>query len=151
MTKIPFTYRLIRYVHDPSAGEMLNVGVLLYAPSLGYFGYKFERHYGRLSSTFVDFGSESYRRYIGNVEAALGQVAERLGPSLGLFPVPEDLEAVTRQVLPDVDGSLQPGEVHSGITDDPAVELELIFERMIASQYRGFLSTLAGQRACDTE
>jgi hypothetical protein len=136
MNTISYTFRVIRYVHDPAVGEMLNVGVLLYAPAAHYLGFKFEALYGRLSNTFVNFDGDNYRRYISRMEAALRRVEERTQPSLDLYEPPGSLEAVTRLVFPDTGGSFQPGPVLAGITDDPEMETEIIFERMVASQYR---------------
>jgi len=136
MKMIPYTFRIIRYVHDPAVGEMLNVGVLLHAPGADYLGFKFESLYSRLSTTFVNFDGESFRRYVGRMEVALRRVAEGVQPSLGLYESPQSMEAVTRLVFPDTGGVFQPGTVLAGITDDPAVELEILFERMVASQYK---------------
>ena len=111
MNTISYTFRVIRYVHDPAVGEMLNVGILLYAPSDQYLGYKFETLYSRLSNTFVNFDGDNFRRYLSRMETALRRVAERLQPSLDLYEPPRDLEAVTRQVLPDTGGSFQPGPI----------------------------------------
>lgn len=136
MNTMTYTFRVIRYVHDPAVGEMLNVGVLLHAPEAHYLGFKFEPLYRRLSNTFVNFDGESYRRYINRVETALRRVAEKIQPSLDLTAPPGDLEAITRLVLPDSGGCFQLGPMLAGITDEPAGELEIIFERMVASQYR---------------
>src|SRR5262249_44675674 len=133
---LSYAFRVIRYVHDPAVGEMLNVGILLYAPSEQYLGYKFEKLYARLSNTFVNFDGENFRRHLHHLETALRWVVERLQPSLDLYEPPGDLEAITRLVMPDTGGSFQPGPILAGITDDLAVELEIIFDRMVASQYK---------------
>jgi len=136
MNTISYTFRVIRYVHDPAVGEMLNVGVLLHAPTAEYLGFKFEPSYGRLSTTFVNFDGENFRRYVGRMEAALKRVAESVQPGLGLYQPPQNMDTVTNLVFPDTGGSFQLGPVLGGITDDPAVELEILFDRMVASQYR---------------
>ncbi len=136
MNTIPYTFRVIRYVHDPAVGEMLNVGVLLYAPADNYLGFKFEPLYSRLSTTFVNFDGENFRRYINRMEVALQRMSERVQPSLDLYKPPQSMDALTRLIFPDTGGSFQPGTVLAGITDDPAVELEIIFERMVTSQYK---------------
>ena len=135
---IPYTFRVIRYVHDPSVGEMLNIGVLLYAPDAAYLGFKFvsEPLSSRLSNTFVNFDGENFRRYISRMEFALQRVGESVQPGLGLCEPPRTLDAITRLVFLDTEGSFQPGPVLAGITDDPAAELEIIFERMVTSQYK---------------
>lgn len=131
---IPYTFRVIRYVHDPAVGEMLNVGVLLHAPAAHYLGFKFDSRTSRLSTTFVDFDGENFRCHITRIETVLRRVAEDMQPNLGLSEPRHSIEAVTRLIFPDTGASFQPGAVLAGITDDPAVELDILFERMVASQ-----------------
>jgi hypothetical protein len=136
-----YTYRVIRYVHDPAVGETLNVGVLLYAPSIRYLGFRLEPLYERLSTTFANFNGENYRKYLHHLEIVLHQWAERMQPNLGLYEVPKDLMALSRLVWPDMGGSFQPGPILAGITSDPDAELEALFERMVASQYKREMKT----------
>lgn len=141
MSAIAYTCRVIRYVHDPAVGEGLNVGVVFHAPSARFLGYRFEPLYARLSDTFAGFDGASYRRHVSRMDAALSSLRERLQPNLGLFEVPGDLEALTRLFLPDTGGSFQPGSILAGITDDLAAEVEVVYERMVASQYKRTLKT----------
>ena len=55
MKKTPYCYSVLGYCHDPAVGEMLNIGVVLYAPGNGFFRAKIDPHYTRLSNTFVGF------------------------------------------------------------------------------------------------
>lgn len=70
MRKIPYTYCLVKYVHNPAVGEMLNVGVLMCAPSVSFVAAKFNHYYERLSSTFAGFDGEHYREIVSNIEYA---------------------------------------------------------------------------------
>ena len=133
LANIPYTFRVIRYVHDPSIGEMLNVGVMLHAPAADYLGFKFEPQTRRLSMTFVGFDEENFRHHITRIETALQRVAEDMQPNLRFSEHPQSMEAVTRLVFPDTGGSFQPGAVLAGITDDPTIELEILFNRMVTS------------------
>ena len=36
MSKHPYTYTVLRYVHDTGTGEFANVGVVLTSPAAGY-------------------------------------------------------------------------------------------------------------------
>jgi hypothetical protein len=137
----PYTYRVIRYVHDPAVGETLNVGVLLYAPSVPYLGFRMEPLYERLSTTFANFNGDNYRTYGQRLETALHRWAERVQPNLGLYEAPKDLMALSRLIWPDMGGSFQPGPILAGITNDPDAELEALFERMVTSQYKRELKT----------
>jgi hypothetical protein len=56
--------------YDFAAGEMLNVGVLLYAPSARYFGFRLEPQFNRLSEAFSSFDGHQYRRMAQCANAA---------------------------------------------------------------------------------
>ncbi len=136
MSMIPYTYSVVRYVHDPAAGEQLNVGVILCAPSEHFFEAKFEYRFERLSEAFADFNGEHYRRVLKQIAAAIADLRERTQG--GLFPLREPPADVTRLVsllMPDGDLSIQFSLMLAGVTDNPEAELEDIFERMILSQY----------------
>ena len=42
--KTTYTYTVLRYVHDPSTGESVNVGVAIYAPEAGFGGVALPEH-----------------------------------------------------------------------------------------------------------
>ena len=46
-----YTYAVLRYVHDVTSGEFVNVGVALYAPQARYLGALCRTIYGRLSQS----------------------------------------------------------------------------------------------------
>ncbi len=91
MTKhrIPYTYCVLRYVHDPAAGEALNVGVLAYAPSEHWVARQIEQRYARLSATFRGFNGHQYRaasrRTLSAVEALRARWRDAL-PSIDHTP-----------------------------------------------------------------
>ena len=135
MTTIKYQYCVVRYVHDPSADERLNVGVLLYAPSIHSLEFQFEPHSARLSNTFCKFDGDQFERYIGQLETLLGkrklQIASKSLPNA----LPLDLEEIIRRVWPDGGSNFQPGTIYGGITSDVKLETNLLFERMVSSQF----------------
>lgn len=136
MNGISYTYSVVRYLHDPATGETLNVGVVLWAPSVRYLAARFEHRYERLSNTFVDFNGEHYKRALRQFEAALESVADVLAPTLlPLTQPPETVAGFIALIWPDEGLSFVSGPVLAGITDDPARALGEIFDRMVASQY----------------
>src|SRR5258708_27891035 len=137
MRKIPYTYCLVKYVHNPAAGEMLNVGVLMCAPSVSFVGAKFNPYYERLSKTFVDFDGEHYREIVGNIEYAVQNLQDRHGsPTLFLMEKElETVEDVIKCIMPDRGLSIQFGGMLAGITDNPDDELSHIFNQSVISQY----------------
>jgi Protein of unknown function (DUF3037) len=71
----PYTYTVLRYVHDVRAGEMLNVGVLLHVASDHRLLIKTRHTFGRLKEAFPDLNGEAFRDAMRAVERAIGDVA----------------------------------------------------------------------------
>jgi hypothetical protein len=136
MTKSPYTYCVVRYLHDPTAGEMLNIGIVLRAPGVSYLGAQFDHHYERLSGAFAEFDGEHYRRTVFRFESAIESLVQ--GSTEMLFPlqeIPSDAGAVGAWLSSDPGLSIQFGPTLSGVTDDPARALGSLFARMVTSQY----------------
>lgn len=136
MNMIGYTFSVVRYVHDPAAGEALNVGVLLCAPDAGFLSAKLEYRFERLSEAFADFNGEHYRRVLRQIEAALTEIRERRRGSLfHVNKFPADVGGTVSEIMPDRDLAIQFGAMLAGITFDPEEELNSLFERMVSSQY----------------
>ncbi len=135
MTTIQYQYCVVRYVHDPSVGECLNVGVLVYAPSIPSLDYRFEPHYSRLSKTFSKFDGDQFKRYIGQLETLLGKRKLEIESKSIPNSTPRDLEEIVRRVWPDGGSNFQPGTVYGGISPDINLKSLLLFERMVSSQF----------------
>ena len=136
MKKVIYTYSVVRYVHDPAAAEVLNVGILFYAPKIRFFGFKLEPRFKRLSETFAGFDGDQYRRTLRQFEQALTHLWENLAGGLpDMFDLPEDVGLLASQVWSDTDLSFQMGPTLAGVTDDPEHALEELFARMVLNQY----------------
>lgn len=125
-----YSYAVLRYVHDVTSGEFVNVGVALYAPQVHYLSAICRTTYGRINKVFPGVNAEHFKalmRYIQNSFEAQG---ERLANELPLAPAAGVLE-IAQSVLPKDDSSLQWSPAGSGRTDDPAQTLEKLFNRMV--------------------
>lgn len=133
----PYEYATIKYVHDPAAGECLNIGVLML--SGGHervvFEAKFEQRYGRLSEAFSGFDGENYRRFVGRLSSHVDRMSVKLNQSDLFSSAPVALGTLLRELLPDSGMSFQYGSVLAGIAEDCASELEHLFYRFVSSQY----------------
>jgi hypothetical protein len=126
---ISYTFTVLRYVHDITAGEFLNVGVVVYAPEARFLMARTRTTYGRLTKVFPDANGDAFKRIIGHVESAIETAAARLDD---LFPESgaSALDFAFR-VLPQDDNSLQWSPLGSGRTSNPEKELDVLFERMV--------------------
>jgi Protein of unknown function (DUF3037) len=128
---IPYTFSVLRYVHDVVAGEFANVGVALYAPEERFLGAVCATTYGRFSSFFGGIDGPHIRRLLRHIQSGIEELADRLQSELSLADQPADISGWTAQVLPPDDSSLQFGPILGGFASDPKATLDGLYERFV--------------------
>ncbi len=131
MTKTAYSYSMLRYVHDTSTAEFINVGVVVMARDRRYLGVQMRHTYSRLSAMFPDLDREAFKSSMRVIERALKDLGQTFAKD-DLFPHQGDALALARSVLPADDSSLQWSPVGGGLTADPKATLEHLFERLVA-------------------
>lgn len=125
-----YTYVLLRYRHDPLAGEVVNVGVLVHCAPAGYLGIKVRRTIGRLSKMFPDMEKANLMGGLQAIERGVARLREQ---SLsGMFVPDTDAAKLARQALPDDDSSLVWGPMGSGVTRDPEATIDKLYHRFVS-------------------
>jgi hypothetical protein len=117
----PFEYALIRVVPRVERGEAINAGVILYCQQYRYLGCRIFLNEDRLRA--LDPATD-----MTAVAAALGALEEgcRSGP-----PAEQPPGARFRWLSATRSTIVQPGPVHSGLTADPAAELDRLFDDLV--------------------
>lgn len=126
---LTYTYVLLRYRHDPLAGEVANVGVVVHCASAGFLGVKTRRTIGRLSKMFPNIEKSDLMSGLQAVERGIARVRDRDLP--GLLAPSRDAAQFAKVVLPDDDSSLIWGAMGSGITRDAAATLDKLYARFV--------------------
>ncbi|MEM9178809.1 MAG: DUF3037 domain-containing protein [Pseudomonadota bacterium] len=127
--KSAFTYVILRYRHDAVADERVNVGIVLHCAEEGFLGVKLSPKYGRLRQLFPDLDPSAYRESIRSIERAVTQLKRvEKGDMLSRLVSANEL---ARQALPTDDSSFVWGDVGSGISQDPKLEIEKLFKRFV--------------------
>jgi len=125
-----YTYVTLRYVHDTTSGEFVNVGVAVFCPEKRFLGAKCRRTYGRISKVFPGVDGEAFKGALRSIEARFAERARRFAEEL-----PIECAVSVREhalaILPDDDSALQWSSVGGGLTNDPETALERLFERMV--------------------
>lgn len=132
--KIPYTFTVLRYVHDVLSGEFINVGIVLYAPKAKFLNATFTTRYGRLSKMFSDVKGEHFRQVVRYIQANIEEQGERLEKELQFKPTNSVLD-LTARVLPVDDSSLQFSPEGYGLTDNPEKTLEQLYGRYVERYY----------------
>jgi hypothetical protein len=126
-----YSYCILRYVHDTTSTEFVNVGVVLYAPEARYLSALCRTTYGRLSKVFPGVNAEHFKSLMHHIEARLGEHGVRVATELPLT-TPSSVLEFAHAILPRDDSSLQWSPAGSGRTGDPAATLDRLFERMVS-------------------
>ncbi len=139
MTRKPFEFTILRYVHDPVSAEFVNIGIILYSPGERSLYWRFTTSSNRLSRSFAGFQASLVTRFIECLENELREIMERFdADDLSrdhFFPYQrsvQSLDEVVRLLIPDQGGCFQTGGLLGGITIDFERELGRLFERYVS-------------------
>jgi hypothetical protein len=120
-----FQYAIVRVVPRVERGESLNAGVILLCRPRRFLGARVALDEARLAALAPDVDPSTIRAHldaIGRIaagDAAAGPIAR-----LGIGERFHWLTAPSSTVI-------QPSEVHTGMCEDPAAELDHLFEQMV--------------------
>lgn len=134
--KIPYTFSVLRYVHDPVTSEFANVGVALYAPEARYLSALCTVHYARLSKMFSQIDGDHFRQISKYIESELQRLGRNMQTELRFSPPPAAIEDILKQVLPQDDSGFQFSTIGAGLTADPEATLRQLYDRYV-EKYTG--------------
>ena len=121
----PYQYAIIRVVPHVERGEAINVGVVLLCRSSAYIGARTALDEARLRAIAPDADLEPIRRHL----EAIDRVAAG-DPRGGPIAKRSTAERFHWLVSP-ASTIIQPSDVHTGLTEDPARELERLVETLV--------------------
>ena len=129
--KTPYTYSVLRYVHDITTGEFINVGVVLYSREGNYASALCRSTFGRLSKTFPGMDGDAFKSLMRFVQSRIEEIGDGLKKELPLNGQPTSVMDVAHAVLPPDDSSLQWSPPGSGLSENLSQTLEGLFERIV--------------------
>ncbi|HEY1687549.1 MAG TPA: DUF3037 domain-containing protein [Solirubrobacteraceae bacterium] len=122
----PFAYALLRAVPQAPRGESLNVGVVLFCRRADFLGLRWTLQRARLLALDPTLDLDAL--------AALLRTLERVvdgDPQAGSVARQPPSERFHWLVAPS-STIVVPGEVHTGLTSDPRLTLDRLFEQLVA-------------------
>jgi hypothetical protein len=122
---LPFAYALLRVVPRVERGEAINAGVVLFARQHGFLDARVRLDPARLKALDASCDPGPIERHLD----ALVRVA-RGEEGAGQVATMEPSERFNWLVAP-ASTIVQPGPVHTGLTDDPAAQLERLFRELV--------------------
>jgi len=125
VTRVPFEYAVLRVVPRVDRGESMNAGVLLYCRARGFLGARVHLDVDRLRALDPTADAEA-------VEHALQTAAGICTADADAGPAgEEDPGKRFRWLTAPRSTVVQPGPVHTGLTDDPDADLDRLLERLV--------------------
>jgi hypothetical protein len=121
-----FQYAIVRVVPHVERGECLNAGVILFCRRLGFLGAKTGLDEAALAAVAPDCEFADVRSHLETLERVAAGAPDG-GPIAALEPS-ERFHWLTAPSSTIVQSS----PVHTGLTSDPAGELEHLFERLVS-------------------
>lgn len=121
----PFAYAIVRVVPHVERGESLNAGVVMLCRSRRFLAARVELDEARLRVLAPDCDATEIRRHLD----AIPRVAagDRDAGPIAAMSQPERFHWLVAPASTVV----QPGDVHTGMTDDPAATLDRLFASMV--------------------
>jgi len=121
----PFSYAILRVVPRVERGERFNAGVVLFCRQRDFLGVKAGLDERRLAALAPDISADEVRAHLeALVRVAVGGSE---GGAIGELPPSERfgwLVAPSSTIV-------QPSEVHTGLSDDPAGTLEQLYAELV--------------------
>lgn len=121
----PYQYAIIRVVPLVERGECLNAGVVLLCRSKAFIGARTELDTARLRALAPSTDPASIQRHLDAIERIARGDPE--GGPIALLSIAERFH----WLVSPASTSIQPSAVHTGLTDDPAAELEHLMDRLV--------------------
>jgi hypothetical protein len=129
-TMSPYTFVVLRYVHDAACGEFVNIGLVLCCPKAGFLGERTKASFGRVAAVFPDLDREGYRAAVGAVRRSVTRLKREI-KTADLLRDTWDASTLAKRIVPTDDSSLQWSNMGGGLTDDPNATLERLYNRLV--------------------
>jgi Protein of unknown function (DUF3037) len=120
-----FSYAVLRVVPRVERGERFNAGVVVYCRQRGFLGARVALDDVRLAALAPELPADEVRAHL----EALVRVADG-DPDAGPIARLPPSERFGWLVAP-ASTIIQPSEVHTGLSDDPAATLEQLFAELV--------------------
>lgn len=127
---IPYQYAILRYVHDRSTGEFVNIGAVIWAPEDQRFIFEISHRYGRVSSFFDGLNGKEFQQMVGFLRSFFSEQSSRR--NLGQIDLFESKTLRLPSILPTLlrsgSGCFEWSDVMAGIGSSLEDELVSLIE-----------------------
>jgi hypothetical protein len=128
--RTPYSFSVLRYVHDSVTQEFINIGVAVYSSEAGFLRAICTTHYNRITRTFTKIDGNRFRQLTRYIEEQVSAIGESLPCELPFEPG-RAIEQLLARVLPPDDSSIQFSPAGVGLSRDLEKTALELFERYV--------------------
>jgi len=128
--KTPYSFSILRYVHDPVTQEFINIGVAVYSRETGFLRAMCATHYARITKMFAKIDGNRFRQLTRYIQEQIGVIGASLPAALPFEPA-QAIEHLLAKVLPPDDSSVQFSHAGVGLSHDLEKTLAELFDRYV--------------------
>jgi len=126
----PYTYTVLRYVHDIGTAEFINVGVVVAACDAPCVAARFKTDYGRVKGAFPSLDTEVFLARMKRLQTCFDSV-DASWCSVVRVREGASIAALIRSVLPLEDSAIYWSPIGSGVGGPPVKVLESLYRRLV--------------------
>ena len=128
--KVPYSFSILRYVHDPVTQEFINIGVAVFSPEAQYLRAICTTSYGRITHMFQPIDGPRFRQLARHIQDQICAAEEGYQSALPFESVPT-IEHLLAKVLPPDDSAIQFSKAGVGLSADLDRTLHELFQRHV--------------------
>jgi len=123
--KVTFEYAIIRLVPRVEREEFFNIGVILFSKRKKFLGVKFKVDVNKLNAFSCELDLDAINSYLKSWE--LISKGDASGGAIAQFELSDRFRwlAASRSTI------IQSSKTHSGLTENPELELQSIFKKHV--------------------
>lgn len=122
-----YHFAILRYVHDVSTEEFVNIGVVMWIPEHAQLIFDVNERFGRLSGFFKNIDGPSYRRMVRSLKWASREV----GTAYILKGTPDNPFEIFHEIVREDASCFQWSQLMSGISENAERRFEELFEEFV--------------------
>lgn len=130
MTKTPYSFSVLRYIHDPVSQEFANIGVAVFSSQARYMGAICATNYGRISKIFGGIDGNRFRQATRYIQDQIQRIGRELSNSLFFEPT-LTIETLLASILPPDDSAFQFSPPGVGVSTDLNETLKELYSRFV--------------------
>ncbi len=127
---VPYSFSVLRYIHDPVTQEFLNIGVAVFSAEAEYLNAICTTKYGRISETFCKIDGVGFRQLSQHIQDSIRSAGSKYSSSLPFEPN-QNIEQILAKVLPRDDSSIQFSKAGVGLSSDLDQTLQDLYKRYV--------------------